>query len=398
MRYSDLKLLDNMHFFDGKDVYIYGTGDYGFRVARMLDKIGVIDYTFCNSDRAREGTKWLGNRIVHPSNIPDKASSVAIVAVSPQNKQYIKEMERELSALSDINTISFCALELFCAAFDLSREGDLERMLNHSIAESGERTWDMRAAKGALDADILVFQPGKVASMSVYKGLLQFGLRAVFIHRFTRWAPLEKRREYEEMLQGTMQGKKCITLVREPIARQISAFFQVLYGRREGSRRLFQRRIADMGLQSALRRYMLSTRDEFKTWFENEFLPIETWFETEFQPTTGIDVFRHPFDVEKGYTIIRENGVEVLLMTMEHLSSLEGVIGEFVGNSDFMLPKENVGAEKDYARLYQETLDTFEIPREFYDHYYKDSPLMKHFYSQADIEKFAARWRGHVKD
>ncbi len=69
MRYSDVKLLDDMHFFDGKDVYIYGTGDYGFRAARMLDKIGVFDYTFCNSDRAKEGTKKLGNRIIHPSNI-----------------------------------------------------------------------------------------------------------------------------------------------------------------------------------------------------------------------------------------------------------------------------------------------------------------------------------------
>ncbi len=387
MRYSDVKLLDDMRYFDGKDVYIYGTGEYGVRVACMLDKIGVFDYTFCNSDRAKEGTKRLGNRVIHPSNIPNWASSVAIIAVSPQNRQYIKEMERELSALPAINTISYFALELFCAVFDLSREGDLERMIDQSIAESTAQAGQMGVAKCAIAEDILVFQPAKVASTSVHQGIQQLGLRAVHLHWFTRWVPQEKRRKYEELLPGAMRGKKCITLVREPIARQISLFFQALSSTPESSIRLFQRSIADMGFQNALRKHMLSKLDHLETWFENEFLPV-----------TGIDVFRHPFDVEKGYTIIRENGIEVLLMTTEHLSSLEGVIGEFIGNSDFKLPKENVGAEKDYAKLYQETLDTVEIPREFYDQYYKDSPLMKHFYSEADIERFAARWRSHVKD
>ncbi len=388
MRDSDVNLLDDMCFFEGKDVYIYGTGDYGVRSARMLDKIGVFDYTFCNSDRTREGTKRLGNRIVHPSRIPDRASSVAIIAVSPQNKQYIKEMERELSALPSVNTISYVGLELFCAVFDLSREGSLERMLNQSIAESDEWARDMGVVKNAIDAEILVFQPAKVASTSVYQGILQLGLSVGHIHYLSiRQVPLKKRQEYEELLQGATRGKKFITLVREPIARQISLFFQALGSKNMFYTRLFQRNIADMGFQSTLREFMLS-KDYH----------LETWFETEFQPTTGIDIFRHPFDAEKGYTIIRENGIEVLLMTMEHLSSLEGVIGEFIGNSDFKLPKENVGAEKDYAKLYQETLDTVEIPREFFDHYYNDNPLMKHFYSQADIERFAARWRGHVKD
>ncbi len=388
MRYSDLKLLDDMRYFDGKDVYIYGTGDYGIRTARMLDKIGIFDYTFCNSDRAREGTKRLGNRILHPSNIPDRAGSVVIIAVSPQNKQYIKEMERELSALSAIDTISYFAFELFCAVFDQSREGNLEHMINQSIAENTSQAWQIEDTKKAIAADVLVFQPGKVASTSVYQGILQLGLRCAQVHYFTQWAPPEKRREYEGLLQEAIQGKKCITLIREPIARQISLFFQLLHGELiVFFKRLLQRNIAGMGFQNALRRFILSERAYLEFWFENEFLP-----------TTGIDVFRHPFDVEKGYTVIKENGIEVLLMTMERLSSLESVIGEFIGNSDFKLLKENVAAEKDYAKLYKQALDTVEIPRAFYDRYYKDSPLMKHFYSQADIERFAARWRSHVKD
>lgn len=387
MRYSDLKLLGDIHYFDGKDVYIYGTGDYGVRTARMLDKTGVFDYTFCNSNRAREGTKKLGNRIVHPTNIPDRASSVAIIAVSPQNKQYIEEMERELSGLSDIDTISYFALELFCTIFGMSREGDLERLIDQSIDESTWPVWLMEGARSAIAADILVFQPGKVASTSVYEGLLQLGLHAAHIHAFTRWVPLEKRQGYEELLRGSMRGKKFITLIREPISRQVSLFFEMLCGELVFLNRLLRRNIAAIGFQNALRGSMLSKRDHLETWFENEFLPI-----------TGINVFLHPFDTEKGYTIIRENGIEVLLVTMEHLFSLEGVIGEFIGNSDFKLRKENVAAEKDYAKLYQETLDTVKIPRAFYDQYYKNSSFMKHFYSQADIERFAARWRSHVKD
>ena len=41
----------------------------------------------------------------------------------------------------------------------------------------------------------------------------------------------------------------------------------------------------------------------------------------------GIDVFAYPFDAEKGYTLIKEGNIELLLMKMEKLSELENVIG-----------------------------------------------------------------------
>ena len=112
----------------------------------------------------------------------------------------------------------------------------------------------------------------------------------------------------------------------------------------------------------------------------------------------GIDVFEYPFDKEKGYSIIKKDNIEVLLMKLEKLNGLEQIIGRFAGAPHFKLINANIGEKKQYAYLYKDVKDTMKIPREVFDFYYKGNPRMDHFYSEEEKAAFLKKWEKNIVD
>lgn len=70
------------------------------------------------------------------------------------------------------------------------------------------------------------------------------------------------------------------------------------------------------------------------------------WFDEELKELCDVDVYSHPFDKDKGYSIINENGVEILLLKTEKLSNLTDVIKDFANIQQFELLNENIGEKK----------------------------------------------------
>lgn len=78
------------------------------------------------------------------------------------------------------------------------------------------------------------------------------------------------------------------------------------------------------------------------------------WFDLEIKENFGIDVYGYDFDKERGFQIIRQDNVELLLMKLEKLDDCQEIIGEFVGAEDFKLIKSNMGNNKLYKFAYNE--------------------------------------------
>ncbi|MEO1287299.1 MAG: putative capsular polysaccharide synthesis family protein, partial [Chloroflexota bacterium] len=95
---------------------------------------------------------------------------------------------------------------------------------------------------------------------------------------------------------------KIITLVRDPIARALSDFFQN-YTFHTGKTFVNDLAIVQDHIESHLK------RDHFD-------YPLR-WFQNEFQPILGIDVFEHPFPHEQGYLRIKTEGYDILLLRIE---------------------------------------------------------------------------------
>jgi hypothetical protein len=165
-----------------------------------------------------------------------------------------------------------------------------------------------------------------------------------------------------------------ITIVREPIGRAASDFFQS--GRRLG-------RLGDVAATTA----------RFERFASEDGIPRTIgWFEREMAPSLGIDVYAHPFDSALGYGLIETPAVRLLLLRQESLDAAPGALGRFLGlPHDVVLDRENVGAGKEYSDLYAAVLRDTRFPPATLDLAYR-SRFAQHFYGAAELEAFRSRW------
>lgn len=220
------------------------------------------------------------------------------------------------------------------------------------------------------DELILIYQPGKVGSSSLYQSLKSYGKYVLHSHVLTGM-------EYgEDNLRELLEQKsvKIISLVREPVARQISVMWQ---------------NIASVNRYSAQVDFREIEQYYFKEGFENQEFE---WFPKQLETVFGTNIYEHFFDKEKGYGIIQSNNIEILLLKTERLNELEKVISLFLNMPEFMLGNANVSKEKPYRYAYRDFLKGFflseaELKRIYFDNWY-----MRFFYTDSELETFYLQW------
>ena len=165
-----------------------------------------------------------------------------------------------------------------------------------------------------------------------------------------------------------------ITIVREPVIRSASEFFQS--GRRLG-------RLGDEA----------TTASSFAKFATAQGIPRTLdWFDRELEPSLGIDVYAHPFDPAAGYGIIETPTVRLLLLRQESLDVAPEALGTFLGLPHALaLDRENEGARKEYSDLYAAVLRDVRFPERTLDRTY-DSRFARHFYSADELDGFRRRW------
>jgi hypothetical protein len=267
---------------------------------------------------------------------------------------------------------------------------------------------------------IVVYQMGKVGSSSIRNTLLLRGLHPV-LHLHTMSPLREKRAEsvaIDEDLRKALVREiehartsfarlgvlpklrlvlhewlnerrisrsllrpgrplRIITSVREPIAASVSMFFQLLPWYTGGRYRPDR----------------ISTDDLIHLFFERYACerPL-IWFDEEMRYATGADVYRHPFPSERGFGIFRDGSIDVLVLKMETDDAVkERGIAEFLGLDSVSLTRSNVAAEKAYAEQYREFKQRIRFSETFVRSMY-ESKYARHFYGDAELERFAAGW------
>ncbi|MBA3495342.1 MAG: hypothetical protein H0T87_14830 [Gammaproteobacteria bacterium] len=176
-----------------------------------------------------------------------------------------------------------------------------------------------------------------------------------------------------------------ITLVRDPIARNVSGLFQTI-----------ERWIPDF--YDRYSRKAIDT-DELAEIFLHDYhdkidsykLPFH-WFSAELQPVFGIDVLACDFPKSVGYKIYKSEGVELLLIKLEYLNQcFPTAIKEFLG-FDIPMTSANVAADKSYYPLYQEFTRALKLPDAYIEQQYSCN-YVRHFYSESEIDAFIKKWR-----
>lgn len=258
---------------------------------------------------------------------------------------------------------------------------------------------------------LFVYQMGKVGSTSIETSLKVLNIDSIHRHTYRRITAMTELHQKYDTLRLARKNRhnsihkrikkvifnylmvkhfrskknisKVITLVREPIARNISMYFQNFYIpcleiAVRGSSRTTDNTSINAFIEDFFNKY-------------NHYYGIK-WFDNEFLKVTGVDIYDYPFDKEKGYCVINDKGVSVLIMQMEKMNDLEKVMGEFVGNDEFKLINDNTSDEKWYSCVYKKFKETIEIPENYIDNIY-NTKFMKHFYSDDDISSFRNKYK-----
>lgn len=172
-----------------------------------------------------------------------------------------------------------------------------------------------------------------------------------------------------------------LTLVREPVATNLSGFFHNADWWPAALAAQCQQQTA--GWREALLAYFLAN------------YPHETplrWFDMELKPLFGIDVYAEPFPQAQGYQIYRTGKAQLLLLKLESLNqSAPAAFRDFMGIEDFQLVKTNRAEDKWYAEIYQSFTQGLVLPKAYLTRLY-ESRYARHFYSDEERRQLYARW------
>lgn len=177
------------------------------------------------------------------------------------------------------------------------------------------------------------------------------------------------------------QPVKIISLVRDPIARNVSTFFFA-----------FPQFVPDWKEKEAQN---LLPANTLNTIFESKRQFIQTafnWFDEQIKDTLELDVYAAPFDTARGWQVYKKGQVELLLLRMEDLHRTgEDTLRKFLHLPHLKMVKVNTGEEREAYELYRRFL-THPISQEYLEMTYA-TKLARHFYTETEIEQFIQRWR-----
>jgi hypothetical protein len=276
---------------------------------------------------------------------------------------------------------------------------------------------ELEAYKASYKAPpLLVYQMGKVGSSSITRSLKKVSINRPIYHlhfmskdriveteddrraffRTDKYSLLKRPWLNEFLLKSFNENKgqkwKVISLTREAVARNISAFFENLdvipledQGGYEISSHYYKipPTIINHDNQEVLEELFIKK--------VNHFSP-EQFFDREIKGVLGIDVFTKKFSHSTGFSIYYGEYADLLLLRLEDLDRVaKEAFDKFLGIADLDLKNANVGAKKKYAPLYKEFKKNINLPDTYLNMVY-DSLYMQHFYSAEEIDAFKQQW------
>ena len=251
-----------------------------------------------------------------------------------------------------------------------------------------------RQLQKSLAQPVLVFTMAKVGSSSVYQSIKKqskvpcFHIHSLSTHEVEEAVAICKensiypgsRSPVFALSRHVLEQQKMyktISLFRDPIARNLSAFFDAfeLY----------------MGIKAI---NFKGTLQDIETVFYKKLdhSYCKDWFDVQCKQGIGIDVYEHVFPKETGHTIITGNTTKLLLLKSTLDDDLKAsLIGNFCGIDSFKLINTNVTDTKKEASLYAEFKAYIKFPKAYLESQL-ESKYARHFFSEEEIASLYSKW------
>ncbi|MCF6295140.1 MAG: putative capsular polysaccharide synthesis family protein [Flavobacteriaceae bacterium] len=245
---------------------------------------------------------------------------------------------------------------------------------------------------------VFVYQMGKVASSSIYYSLKEKKKVVYHVHRLNEKhirelhkvqlentgliesKAVDERgiRLYNIFIKNNKRPVYIISLARNPIERNMSAFFQ--------------------NKEYYTKQHSYFDTDKLTNLFYNKYdhdTPL-MWFDREFKHCLNIDIYDSPFPKEKKYKILKSENLNILLMRVDLEDSIkENIISDFLGIKNFKLKNKNVGTLKSYNEEYKEFKRIIKL-NESYINRMLNSKYANYFYTNEEINEIKKKWLKNI--
>ena len=274
-----------------------------------------------------------------------------------------------------------------------------------------------RELKGLSGSPLIIIQMGKVGSKSVKRTLdaLDLDMPIYHSHLLTkaRIAETEKKRKKffrtsresylkrpwlnqflrTQIDKGLVDKKwKLITLTRDPVARNLSTFFENLEVRllNDNDEFVIESDYYDIHALTVTSDDVQVLTELFHDRVKHD-SPLE-FFDRELKGVFGVDVYGSEFPKSKGYKIYNDKIADVLLIRLEDLDyRAPEAFKEFLDIDNFILKHENIGSNKNYSAIYARFKREIYLSETYLDKFY-NSKYMRHFYTEEEINTLREKW------
>ena len=392
---KDFELMLDISPFFNKKIVIWGIGKSGKEYLWKFVQFGKSpeDILLCDSDPSKCGEYYQEHQIISPKELNNYINSNShIIVISVLSLQIQNEILEMIDSLGlgefDIYTDYGIRWGMYFNRMDprISESYRQLKLENHDPQLASVNLEVQRLKYFTFlplyNEMILVYVPSKVGSMSIHESILSAGKYALHVHQLNE---IQYTAGNIKKLAG-LHDTRIISVVRDPVARAISLLW---YGLRGKSPYHFEmENTLGGGFEKIQRSY-------FWAGFENrEF----EWFNEELKQVFGIDIYEYSFVKEKGYTIIEQDNIQIMLLTTESINSLESEIGKFLGIENFKIKSENKANQADYRFAYETYKKKIKFRQGMLERVYYENSYMKHFYTDEMINRFYHRWELQAKN
>jgi len=225
---------------------------------------------------------------------------------------------------------------------------------------------------------IFLFQMGKVGSSSLKSTLTEnYSGLVVHVHNYQMLTEQEK---------SILRWRKRLRLpvyvicpVREPLSRNISAFFEN-----------FNR---DTGFEFSDKEW---TSDELIDLFLRHYphnVCLE-WFDSNLRTTFGLDVFSQAFPIQQKWKIYKHKSIRILIYRSDLDRSTQlDLISKLIGRKLSGWTHSNISADKSYGVIYKRFIGSVKLP-DIYISIMCNSKFCRNFWSNEEIKTIEDRFKG----
>lgn len=430
---SELSIIENSNNVEyllkrlqNEDVILYGCSSYGKRTLKFCNQLNIKVCAFCDSDINKIGKNIEGVSVIDINELETlyKKRRIFILISS----SYVKEIKSSLLNKNileeDIcSAFSFLwGIHLQLSKLNIANKYKKNYLLYYSewarknveehptYSETFKRSYLLYHSQTSINDTIIekncinlqdstppiyIYTAGKVGTFSIVESLKKYGFPARHLHYIQYFGnsseenKIATSEECKEMFKK-IDKIKIISMVREPIKRNFSCLMHEIEEQYEYLARQITSNFVD-SIQTTIERYFTNITEQLSARVSDRafyWLDMFEWFRYELEYYFDIPIYEYPFDKDNGYTIIKKDNIELLVMQLEKIDTLEHIIGNFMEIKNFKLESANKKSSRPYYFIYQELQNRIHWSEKYINYYYKNNPYMDHFYNKSDQEKF----------